>query len=87
MCCKEPELKEVSMEAKKYIGKVLPDGHLSLPEDVAKFAGQVFEVILIPVDQAEISAFAEQLAEEKGFSHYTEADIEKIIHESRGIKE
>ena len=26
------------MEAKKFIGKVLPDGHLSLPEEEAKEA-------------------------------------------------
>ena len=30
------KLKEKLMEAKKYIGKVLSDGHLSLPKDTAK---------------------------------------------------
>ncbi len=74
------------MEAKKFVGKVLPDGHLSLPEDTAKDIGRVFEVILIPLEEAEVYSYAETLAKEKDFSALTEEDIEKIIHESRGIK-
>lgn len=74
------------MEARKFIGKVLPDGHLSLPEDAAKDIGKVFEVILIPLEEAEVYSYTENLAKEKGFSMLTEADIERIIHESRGIK-
>jgi len=75
----------VQMEAKKFISKVLPDGHLSLPEETAKDVGKVFEVILIPVEGAEIYSYAEALAKEKGFSKLTEEDIERIIHETRGI--
>lgn len=75
------------MEAKKYIGKVLPDGHLSLPEETAKEVGRMFEVILLPVTRTDIYSFTESLAEEKGFSNYTAEDIERIIHESRGINE
>lgn len=74
------------MEAKKFISKVLPDGHLSLPEDTAKEVGKVFEVILIPLEEAEVYSYAETLAKEKGFSILTEEDIERIIHESRGIR-
>ncbi len=74
------------MEAKKFVGKVLPDGHLSLPEDTAKDIRRVFEVILIPLEEAEVYSYAETLAKEKGFSTLTEEDIEKIIHESRGVK-
>jgi len=74
------------MEAKKFISKVLPDGHLSLPEETAKDVGKVFEVILIPVEGAEIYSYAEALAKEKEFSKLTEEDIERIIHESRGIR-
>jgi hypothetical protein len=44
----------------------------------------VFEVILLPVGQSDIYSFAENLAGEKGFSRYTQEDIEKVIHESRG---
>lgn len=73
------------MEAKKFISKVLPDGHLSLPEDTAKEVGKVFEVILIPLEEADIYSYAETLAKEKDFSQLTEKDIEKIIHESRGV--
>lgn len=74
------------MEAKKFISKVLPDGHLSLPEDTAKDVGKVFEVILIPLQEADIYSYTETLAKEKSFSDLTEDDIERIIHESRGIR-
>lgn len=75
------------MEANKFIGKVLKDGHLSLPEEIAKQVGKLFEVILLPVNQTDIYSFSESIAKEKGISRYTEKDIEKIIHESRGIME
>jgi hypothetical protein len=74
------------MEAKRFISKVLPDGHLSLPEDTAKEVGKIFEVILIPLGEAEIYPYAETLAKEKNFSQLTEEDVERIIHESRGIR-
>lgn len=75
------------MEANKFIGKVLKDGHLSLPEEIAKQVGKVFEVILLPINQIDIYSYSETIANERGFSRYTEKDVEKIIHESRGIKE
>ncbi|MFQ5864487.1 MAG: hypothetical protein ACE5IW_04570 [bacterium] len=75
------------MEANKFIGKVLKDGHLSLPEEIAKQVGKIFEVILLPVGQNNIYSYSEMIAKEKGFSQYTEKDIEKIIHESRGISD
>lgn len=71
---------------KRFIGKVLPDGHLSLPDDTAKEVGSVFDVVLMPVEDPEIYSFAESLAREKGFVNFTEQDIERIIHESRGIR-
>ncbi len=71
---------------RRFIGKVLPDGHLSLPEDMAKDTGSVFDVLLIPVEEPDIYTFAESLAKEEGFSDLTEQDIERIIHESRGIR-
>jgi len=74
------------MEAKKFISKVLPDGHLSLPEDTAKEVGKVFEVILIPLEEADVYSYVESLAKEKGFLTVTEEEIERIIHESRGIR-
>jgi hypothetical protein len=30
---------------KRFIGKVLPDGHLSLPDETAKEVGSVFDVV------------------------------------------
>jgi len=74
------------MEIIKFLSKVLPDGHLSLPDDTAKDVGKMFEVILIPLDDTEIYTYAETLAKEKGFSELSEDDIEDIIHESRGIR-
>ena len=73
------------MEARKFVGKVLQDGHLSLPEDTAKEVGKVFEVILVPFGDADIYSYTEALAREKGFSRLTEEDIERIVHESRGV--
>jgi hypothetical protein len=74
------------MEARKFISKVLPDGHLSLPEDTAKEVGKVFEVILIPLEETEVYSYAETLAKEKDFSKLAEEDIERIIHEARGVR-
>lgn len=71
---------------KRFIGKVLPDGHLSLPDETAKEVGSVFDVFLMPVEDPEIYSFAESLAKEKGFINLTEEDVERIIHESRGIR-
>lgn len=70
---------------RRFIGKVLPDGHLSLPEDTAKEIGSVFDVVLMPVEEPDIYSYAETLAKEKGFAELTDQDIETIIHESRGI--
>jgi hypothetical protein len=81
-------LKEVfamKTSARRFIGKVLPDGHLSLQEDAAKEVGSVFEVLLMPVEEPDIYGYAEMIAKEKGFADITEQDIERIIHESRKV--
>lgn len=75
------------MEANKFIGKVLTDGHLSLPDEVSKQVGKIFEVILLPINQNQINSYTEMLSKEKGFIQYTEKEIEKIIHESRGVSD
>ena len=71
---------------RRFIGKVLHDGHLSLPEDTAREVGSVFDVVLMPVEEPDIYSYAETLAKEKGFAELTEQDVERIIHESRGIR-
>ncbi len=71
---------------RRYIGKVMPDGHLSLPEDAAKEIGSVFDVVLMPIEEPDVYSYAESIARDKGFADLTEHDIEKIIHESRGIR-
>lgn len=73
------------MQAKKFISKILPDGHLALPDDMAKEVGHIYEVILLPVESTDIYTYTEALAKEKGFSQLTEDDLEKLIHESRGV--
>ncbi|OHB37443.1 MAG: hypothetical protein A2Y09_02960 [Planctomycetes bacterium GWA2_39_15] len=70
---------------KRFVGKVLSDGHLSLPDDTAKEVGKIYEVVLMPIGELDLYSYAESLAKEKGFADLTEQDIEKIIHESRGI--
>lgn len=72
--------------ARRFIGKVMPDGHLSLPEDAAKEVGSIFDVVLMPMEEPDIYSYAETLAKDKGFAVLTEQDIERIIHESRGIR-
>jgi hypothetical protein len=72
--------------AKRFFGRVLPDGHLSLPADTAKEVGSVFDVVLMPVEEPDIYGYAESIAKEKGFADFTEQDIERIIHESRGVR-
>ena len=72
---------------RRFFGKVAPDGRLALPEDMADDAGKIYEVILIPSGPDALYQFAGELAIEKGFSALTEKDIERIIHESRGIEE
>lgn len=72
--------------ARRFIGKVLPDGHLSLPEDASREVGSVFDVVLMPVEEPDIYSYAETIAGDKGFADLTEQDIERIIHESRGIR-
>jgi len=74
------------MEAKRFIGEVLEDGHLSLPNDTARQIGKQFEVILLPLEEAGGAAYAEGLARQKGFADLTEEDVARIIHESRGIR-
>lgn len=78
---------ETTVSAKRFIGKVMPNGQLSLPEETAKQVGCEFEVILLPLNRDTVFSYAEKLAAQKGFSHYTEDDIERIIHESRGVED
>ena len=77
--------KDQSPPVRRFLGKVLPDGHLSLPEDAAQEVGKEYEVLLLPASGDGIYEYAEQLAREKGFADLTQADIERIIHESRGV--
>ena len=75
------------MEAIKYYGKVLSDGHLSLPKGKTFLKGKTFEVILLPINEKDaFYNYTEELAVQKGFNHYSQKDIERIIHKSRNVK-
>jgi len=73
-------------EAIRFIGKVLPDGHLSLPLEAAQQIGSVFDVVLLPVKDQDVYDFAETLAKEKDITSLTLDDIAALVHESRGIR-
>ena len=64
----------------KFIGKVLPDGHLSIPEDVAKDTGSEFEVFLTPVGDIKklISLYLESRLERTGSIVDIKLDAERI---------
>ena len=64
----------------RFIGKVLPDGHLSVPEEVAKDTGSEFEVLLTPVDDIKrlISLYLEGRLERKGSIIDIKLDAERI---------
>lgn len=52
----------------KFIGKILPDGHLSVPVELREDTGREFEVIMKPVDDIAraISLYLEGKTEKKG---------------------
>jgi hypothetical protein len=74
------------MQATRIISKVLPNGSIALPKEFLKKAGEVYEIILIPVDDAGIYAYSESIAKEKKIPRLTESELAKIIHTSRGVK-
>jgi len=71
---------ESTAKTYKFIGKVLPDGHLSIPEDVAKDTGSEFEVLLTPVNDIKklVSLYLEGRLERKGRFEDIKLDAERI---------
>ena len=63
-----------------FIGKVLPDGHLSIPEDVEKDTGMEFNVTLSPVDDIKkaILLHRKGLLEKKASIFDIKLDAERI---------
>ena len=74
------------MQATRIISKVLPNGCIALPKEFSKKTGEVYEVILIPVDESGIYAYCESVAKEKKIPRLTESALAKIIHASRKVK-
>ena len=66
----------------KFIGKVLSDGHLSIPAEVAENAGKEFEVTMKPVGEITraISLYLEGKTEKRG-------RIEDIVLPSDSVEE
>lgn len=64
----------------KFIGKVLPDGHLSLPADLAAENGQEFEVTVRPLDETyeTVSRYLEGKIEKTGSFEDIALPAEKI---------
>ena len=68
-------------KAYKFIGKVLPDGHLSIPAEIARdTAGKEFEVLMTPIDdiKSSISLYLEGRLEKKGCIKDLSLDSAKI---------
>ena len=59
---------ETTAKSYKFIGRVLPDGHLSLPQEAACDTGKEFEVIMRPLDDAahSVSLYLEGKLEKRG---------------------
>jgi hypothetical protein len=75
--------------AYKFIGKVLPDGHLSIPDEVAKGTIKEFEVTMIPADgiKKQISRYLEDSIKRNGKMKdvsLNTAEIEKAIRNTFG---
>ena len=64
----------------KFIGKVLPDGHLSIPNEVTKDTCKVFEVTMKPIDDIKkaISLYLERHFDKKGKMKDIKLDLENI---------
>ena len=57
-----------SLKTYKFKGKILPDGHLLVPEELAELRGTEFEVFMAPVDGIKklVSLYLEGNLEKKG---------------------
>lgn len=71
------------MSNRTFIGRVLPDGHLSLPEEASKEVGKAFKVTLVPLDELDASKWVGRLAEIKGLGHLTDEDVREAVDEVR----
>jgi hypothetical protein len=64
----------------KFIGKILPDGHLSIPAEVAKDTDKEFDVLMTPIDgiKSSISLYLKGRLEKKGSIKDLRLDSAKI---------
>ncbi|MBI5416502.1 hypothetical protein HZA55_00915 [Candidatus Poribacteria bacterium] len=68
------------MEAIKYIGEILSDGHLSAPEFLKKKQGKKFEVILLEKEEISTKELLKYAMQSKSFDFLknSEEDIYNI---------
>jgi len=71
---------ESTAKTYKFIGKVLPDGHLSIPDDVAEDTGMEFDVTLSPLNDMKkaILLHRKGLLEKRGSIFNIKLDAERI---------
>ena len=68
----------------KFIGKVLSDGHLSVPEEVAQVPGKEFEVLMTPMDDIKslLTQYIGGTLERKGWFKDIKLDSPKRVQEA-----
>lgn len=79
----------------RFIGRILPDGHMSIPEDLKTEAGREFEVVLTPLDDIRntILLYRKGLIKKKGKFEdiiFTPSEIEEVrsaIYETFGTND
>ena len=74
------------MQATRIISTVLPNGSIVLPKEFAKEAGNMFEVILIPMSENNIYSYAQNVAKKRKIPKLSEFELSQIIHDSRKVK-
>ena len=69
-----------AMKTYRFIGKILPDGHLAVPDEVTKDKAVEFEVTMTPVNEIRkmILLYRKGLFEKKGNFDDIELDSERI---------
>ncbi len=73
------------MDPIRYIAKVLPDGHLPLPEPARSEAGNMFEVILMPLSPGpEVYNRIEEIVAARKIVHFSLDELAAVVAKVRG---
>lgn len=75
------------MDPVRYIAKVLPDGHLPLPDTVKGAEGKIFEVILLPLSPGiEVYNRMEEIVGARKIAHYSLDELASFVAGLRGVE-